>query len=30
MYGWTHVHDTPAEMRHEVETEIDLRRRWAA
>jgi hypothetical protein len=30
MYGWTHVHDTPAEMRHEVEAEIDVRRRRAA
>lgn len=29
-YGWTDVHDTPTDMRHEVEAEIDLRRRRAA
>lgn len=29
-YGWADVHDTPVDMRHEVECEIDRRRRWAA
>jgi hypothetical protein len=30
MYGWTDVHHTPAEMRHEIELEVDRRRRRAA
>lgn len=30
MYGWTHVHDTPAEMRREVEVEFALRQVHAA